>query len=166
MKSLSKTETPIFLSVVCSLFPKAIFLMFSQMSVHCRSVGHRFDLSWVQQHSSVEVDHEIFSAVILFLLLIQEGQLSQSCKNLHNYWLVTLRTKPAQEKVQLGKLTGSSQPRWLSYIWLVIRRLQVQPPHSFLEIWSWNILFGNSLPSAHSRRAVVSFWRKNMHNTG
>ena len=28
MKSLSKTETPIFLSVVCSLFPKAIFLTF------------------------------------------------------------------------------------------------------------------------------------------
>ena len=29
MKSLNKTETPIFLSVVCSLFPKAIFLTFS-----------------------------------------------------------------------------------------------------------------------------------------
>ena len=28
MKSLNKTETPIFLSVVCSLFPKAIFLTF------------------------------------------------------------------------------------------------------------------------------------------
>ena len=28
MKSLNKTETPIFLSVVCSLFPKAIFFMF------------------------------------------------------------------------------------------------------------------------------------------
>ena len=28
MKSLSKTKTPIFLSVVCSLFPKAIFLTF------------------------------------------------------------------------------------------------------------------------------------------
>ena len=27
-KSLNKTETPIFLSVVCSLFPKAIFLTF------------------------------------------------------------------------------------------------------------------------------------------
>ena len=25
MKSLTKTETPIFLSLVCSLFPKAIF---------------------------------------------------------------------------------------------------------------------------------------------
>ena len=28
MKSLNKTDTPIFLSVVCSLFPKAIFLTF------------------------------------------------------------------------------------------------------------------------------------------
>ena len=28
MKSLNKTETPISLSVVCSLFPKAIFLTF------------------------------------------------------------------------------------------------------------------------------------------
>ena len=28
MKGLNKTETPIFLSVVCSLFPKAIFLTF------------------------------------------------------------------------------------------------------------------------------------------
>ena len=28
MKSLNRTETPIFLSVVCSLFPKAIFFTF------------------------------------------------------------------------------------------------------------------------------------------
>ena len=28
MKRLNKTETPIFLSVVCSLFPKAIFFTF------------------------------------------------------------------------------------------------------------------------------------------
>ena len=31
-----------------------------------------------QQHSFVEIDHEIFSTVILSLLLIQEGQLSVS----------------------------------------------------------------------------------------
>ena len=31
-----------------------------------------------RQHSFVEIDHEIFSEVILFLLLIQEGQLSVS----------------------------------------------------------------------------------------
>ena len=36
----------------------------------------------------------------------------------------------------------------------------------FMETWSWNIFYGHSLPSADSRRAVVSFWRKNVHNTG
>ena len=34
----------------------------------------------VWQHSFVEIDHEIFSVVILSLLLIQEGQLSVSGK--------------------------------------------------------------------------------------
>ena len=32
--------------------------------------------------------------------------------------------------------------------------------------WSWNIFYNHSLPSADSRRTVVSFWRKNVHNTG
>ena len=32
--------------------------------------------------------------------------------------------------------------------------------------WSWNIFYGRSLPSADSRRAVVSFWQKNVLNTG
>ena len=35
-----------------------------------------------RQHSFVEIDHEIFSTVTLFLQLIQEGQLSVS-----QYWL-------------------------------------------------------------------------------
>ena len=34
------------------------------------------------QHSSVEIDHEIISMVILSLLLIQEGQLSVSGKRI------------------------------------------------------------------------------------
>ena len=34
------------------------------------------------QHSSVEIDHEIFSTVILSLALIQEGQLSVSAKRM------------------------------------------------------------------------------------
>ena len=33
MKSLNKTETPTFLSVVCSLFPKAMFFTF--ILLHC-----------------------------------------------------------------------------------------------------------------------------------
>ena len=40
--------------------------------------GHllRVQPSRVWQHSFLEIDHEIFSMVILSLLLIQEGQLS------------------------------------------------------------------------------------------
>ena len=53
----------------------------------------------------MEIDHEIFSTLILSLLLVQEGQLSVSgermCTVLFNY-LEDL--KPAQEKVWLGKL--------------------------------------------------------------
>ena len=36
------------------------------------------------QHSFMEIDHEIFSAVILSLPLIQEGQLSVSGERMHN----------------------------------------------------------------------------------
>ena len=31
--------------------------------------------------------------------------------------------------------------------------------------WSGTIFYGHSFPSADSRRAVASFWRKNGHNT-
>ena len=65
-----------------------------------------------------------------------------------------------------------SRPRWLSWmrIRLETRRSRVRPrrgrQHSFMEIdheiFSTVIL---SL-SADSRRAVVSFWQKNVHNTG
>ena len=53
---------------------------------------------------------------------------------------------------------------------LETRRSRVQPPPGsatfFRGDWPWNIFYGHSLPSADSRRAVVSFWRKNVHNTG
>ena len=56
-------------------------------SVRCTSNcwygDRRFDPHWVRQHSFVEIDHEIFSMVILFLLLIQEGQLSVSGKRMY-----------------------------------------------------------------------------------
>ena len=37
-----------------------------------------------RQHSFMEIDHAIFSTVILSLSVIQEGQLSFSGKNVHN----------------------------------------------------------------------------------
>ena len=53
---------------------------------------------------------------------------------------------------------------------LETKRSRVQPPPRsatfFRGDWSWNIFYGHSLPSADSRRAVVSFWRKNVHNIG
>ena len=32
--------------------------------------------------------------------------------------------------------------------------------------WSWNIFYGYSLPPTDLRRNGVSFWWKNVHNTG
>ena len=44
-----------------------------------------FDPRLVRQHSFIEIDHEIFSTVILSLPLILEGQLTVSGKkNVHN----------------------------------------------------------------------------------
>ena len=92
--------------------------------------------------------------------------------------------------LELWAITGSQCSIWLPYypifpkyfsfaglggsvgcaVRLETRRSWVQhPPRSatfFRGDWSWNIFYGHSLPSADSRRAVVSFWRKNVHNTG
>ena len=48
--------------------------------------GHRFD-PHVWQHSFVEFGHEIISTAILFLPLIQEGQLSVTAERMcTKYW--------------------------------------------------------------------------------
>ena len=47
-----------------------------------RSGGCGFDSPLVPQHSFLEIDHEIFSMVILSLLLFQEGHLSVSCERM------------------------------------------------------------------------------------
>ena len=51
-----------------------------------RPGGRRFDPHQGRQHSFIEIDHEMFSVVILSLLLIQEGQLSVSGKRM--CWLI------------------------------------------------------------------------------
>ena len=57
--------------------------MFVCLTIRARTVGtYAFNIAphkrGYPQHSFVEIDHEIFSTVILFLPLIQEGQLSVS----------------------------------------------------------------------------------------
>ena len=52
-----------------------------------RPGGHGFNPRRGRQHSFVEIDHEIFSTIILSLPLIQEGQLSVSGeRNCAQYW--------------------------------------------------------------------------------
>ena len=48
-----------------------------------RPGGRGFDPRRGRQHSFVEIDHEIFSTVILSLPLIQEGQLSVSGERMY-----------------------------------------------------------------------------------
>ena len=49
-----------------------------------RPGGRGFNPRRGRQHSFVEIDHKIFSTVILSLPLIQEGQLSVSGERMHN----------------------------------------------------------------------------------
>ena len=64
------------------------------------------------------------------------------------------------------------RPRWLSWMRRptgdqeVAGSTPAEVATFFRGDWLWNIFYGHSLPSADSRRAVVSFWRKNVHNTG
>ena len=70
--------------------------------------------------------------------------------------IISLLSKQARKAV-------ISLPSWRSWtrVWLVIRWLQVcwVWQHSLMER-SWNIFYHHSLPSADSRRAVISFWWK------
>ena len=59
-----------------------------------------------RQHSFVEIGHEIFSAVILSLPLIQEGQLSVSGERICTILVNRLEDYAFPVNVWLGKLTA------------------------------------------------------------
>ena len=52
-----------------------------------------------RQHSFVEIDHEMFSIVILSLLLIQEGQFSVSGKRMYAILIKRLEDEACPVKV-------------------------------------------------------------------
>ena len=54
----------------------------------------------------MEIDHEIFSTVILSLPLIQEGQLSVSSERMYTILVNRLEDKACPVNVWLGKLTA------------------------------------------------------------
>ena len=68
--------------------------------------GSGFNPRWGRQHSFVEIDHEIFSTVILSLQLIQEGQLSVSGERMCTILVNCLEDYACPVNVWLGKLTA------------------------------------------------------------
>ena len=71
-----------------------------------RPGGRGFDPRRGRQHSFVEIDHEIFSTVILSLQLIQEGQLSVSGERMCTILVNRLEDQACPVIVWLGKLTA------------------------------------------------------------
>ena len=77
----------------------------------------------------------------------------------------------AKMKVRFYLLNNSSRPRWLNWMRRPTGDQEVagSTPAEVGNILSWRLImkyfYGHSLPSPDSRRAVVSFWRKNVHNT-
>ena len=59
-----------------------------------------------RQHSFVEIDHEIFSTVILSLTLIQEGHLSISSEKMCTVLVNRLEVKACPVKMLSGELTA------------------------------------------------------------
>ena len=76
--------------------------------IHVRLVIRRLQVQLPpgQQHYFMEIAHEIFSMVILFLPLIQEGQLSVSGERMCTILFNHLKDKACPVKVWLGKLTA------------------------------------------------------------
>ena len=71
-----------------------------------RPGGRGFNPRQGRQHSFVEIDHEIFSTVILSLPLIQEGQLSVSGERMCTILVNRIEDKACPVNVWLGKLTA------------------------------------------------------------
>ena len=71
-----------------------------------RPGGHGFNPRRCRQHSFLEIDHEIFSTVILSLPLIQEGQLSVSGERMCTILVNRLEDLACPVNVWLGKLTA------------------------------------------------------------
>ena len=71
----------------------------------------RVRLETSRQHSFVEIDHEIFSMVILSLPLTQEGQLSVSGERMCTMLVNRLEDLACPVHVWLGKLTALDMTR-------------------------------------------------------
>ena len=95
-----------------------------------RPGGRGFNPRRGQQHSFVEIDHKIFSTVILSLPLIQEGQLSVSGERMCTILVNRLEDQACPVNVWLGKLTALDMTPlgWLG------RKINTNKPFSVIQI--------------------------------
>ena len=99
---------------ILKLFFITLLLPASVARLDARPTGDQevgFDPRRGRQHSFVEIDHEIFSRVILSLPLIQEGQLSVSGERMCTILVNRLEDKACPVNVWLGKLTALDMTR-------------------------------------------------------
>ena len=83
----------------------------------------------------VEIDHEIFSTVILSLPLIQEGQLSVSGERMCTILVNRLEDQACPVNVWLGKLTALDMTPlgWLGRKTSTQKKANEHPQHIFVE---------------------------------
>ena len=113
-----------------------------------RPGGRGFDPRRSRQHSFMEIDHEIFSTVILSLPLIQVGQLSVSGERMCTILVNRLEDKACPVNVWLGKLTALDMTPlgWLG------RKTSTQT-NSLCYIWPWY-----SVRSVNQRPFGIFLW--------
>ena len=111
-----------------------------------RPGGHGFNPRRGRQHSFVEIDHKIFSTVILSLSLIQEGQLSVSGERMCTILVYRLEDKACPVNVWLGKLTALDMTPlgWLG------RKTSTQT-NTVQKLWCWKLRVNTY--------CLTSYWR-------
>ena len=88
----------------------------------------------------------------LILLICDKKEITK--KELHlNITILTLSIGTDWPKQSVYSLDPDQMPQ------------NVRSATFFRGDWSWNTFYGHSLPSADSRRTVLSFWWKNVHKT-
>ena len=121
-----------------------------------RPGGRGFNPRRGRQHSFVEIDHEIFSTVILSLPLIQEEQLSVSGERMCTILVNRLEDKACPVNVWLGKLTALDMTRlgWLG------RKTSTQTNNTFVSNVCKYYMRNLSMTSAHFRICDLLFFLK------
>ena len=106
----------------------------------------------------VQIDHEIIFTVILSLPLNLGGQLSVSGADWSWNTFYSHSLPSAESRRAVVSFWCRLTMKYFFTLIHYLPRIQEGQLSVSGADWSWNSFYSNSLPSAESRRAVVSFW--------